>query len=84
MREIFSLLLVALVFASVLGQVMASPFDHHVPPRASQPAQQANSTLDPNHLEGCNLLNRTDPIRDYYGNVTECHEIDGHHHFRLG
>jgi len=72
MQKIFSLLLVAVVFVSVLGQVMAVPSYH----QASQPVQQTNSTLNPNHLEGCHLLNRTDPVRDYYGNVTECHERD--------
>ena len=74
MKKIFSLLLVAVVFASVLGQVMAVPSYH----QESQPAQQSSS-IPQNYLKGCLLLNRTDPIRDYYGNVTQCH-VDRHPH----
>ena len=70
MQKIFTLLLVAVVFVSVLGQVMAVP--------SYQLAQQTNLYAGLN-VEGCHLVNRTDPIRADYGNVTKCHEI-GHRH----
>jgi hypothetical protein len=68
MKKILSLLVLAVVLAP-LGQAMsvsATPMQ--------QPSQQSTSNPETNYLSACHLLNRTDPMRDYYGNVTECHE----------